>query len=156
MLSETHERNLLMTQDQFNTCLLFYTSTKSGPIIPESTRSLASNVIVNQDTELAGHHYVDKAKARALAKKVQQSFDTLVAWDACGTRECKYAAYTLKSIKKPSQGAFNAAIDIIESNGTITIYKASIDNGVNYECVKVILPRVQRYINYARLLKTLL
>lgn len=142
-----------MKTEVFELTLEFYLSTKSGPSVNSETKLQARNILVNGDKRLSGIGSELRKKAQKLADSVTVAHSTLLTWDKCGDDTCKYTAYTSKSIKKPSRGAFDATLDVINTGVTMT--QAANTHNINAMSVKVMKPRIEKYISYAERLKKL-
>lgn len=142
-----------MKAEVYKLALEFYLSTKSGPSVNEEAKLQARNILVNGDKRLSGIGAELRKKAQKLADSVIASHCTLLSWDKCHGDTCKFEAYTAKSIKKPSRGAFDATLDVI--TGGVSIHQAAVAHKVNYQSIKVMKPRIEKYISYAERLKKL-
>lgn len=138
-----------MNLEQFKLVLEFYKLIKSGPKINIEIERLASDILIKDDSILLGANSVTRKAGRKLATAIKDTHDSLTWW----SDDKAYRMYTRKSIKKPSEGAFSATWDVIHDD--ITIHAASLKYSVNYQSIKVLMPRLERYIDYADRLQKL-
>lgn len=134
-----------MTEDQFDICLEFH----KGLI-----RSQHSKQTIN-DARLVNIHGCGKGDLNAsrrsaaggLLDGLEYRFNFLTDWQNVDNAD-KIAIYNFNNTRNPSQGAFDAAFDVM-ANGT-GISKAAKDNRVNYQSIKVLIPRLQRWDKFAK------
>ena len=102
------------------------------------------------DTLRAG----ERSAAENLIYVLEKRMISLTQWRNAPTNYYKADIYNRMNTRNPSQGAFDGAFDVM-ANGT-GIGKAAKDNKVNYQSIKVLIPRLQRWDEFAkRLHKTL-
>jgi len=142
-----------MRDKVFDLALEFYLSTKSGPKVNNDTKLQAKNILVYGDKRLSGIGAELRKKAQKLADSVIQAHETMMLWNSCKDGIGVYDLYTAKSIKKPSQGAFDAAWDVIHTG--VSIHQAAVAHKVNYQSIKVLKPRIEKYISFAERLNKL-
>jgi len=129
-----------MTPQQFNICLDFHLGLiRSRP---------------HQKTIDDARNNIDSYGARKLTYALGKRFIALKHWGSSRTDYYKMGIYNLNNTRNPSPGAFTAAFSVINDGAKIS--KAAIANKVNYQSVKVLIPRLQRWDEYAaKLAKTL-
>jgi hypothetical protein len=132
--------DIIMTPKQFDICLVFHLGLiRCTPL--DKTIDDARNGV----TTGAGGNLVD-----ALEKRMTW----LTNWHTTKINSFKEEIYNLNNTRNPSSGAFAAAFDVI--NGRSGISLAARLNGVNYQSVKVLIPRLKRWDEFAKkLAKTL-
>lgn len=92
--------------------------------------------------------------ANNLAEALRLRMESLKEWSKSATWLTKRNIYNKNNTRNPSDGAFVAAFDVI--NGRSGISLAARLNKVNYQSVKVLIPRLGRWDEFAKkLAKTL-
>ena len=129
-----------MNTEQFDICLEFHLGLiRSRP---------------HQKTIDEARDNVDSYGARKLTYALDKRFIALKRWHSSRTYYYKMGIYNLNNTRNPSPGVFTAAFSVISVDAKIS--KAAIANRVNYQSVKVLIPRLKRWEEYAqKLAKTL-
>jgi len=95
-----------------------------------------------------------KGAAVKFIDALQERFNALISWKSARWIDGKVNIYNAQNTRNPSSGAFTAAFSVINDGAKIS--KAAIANKVNYQSVKVLIPRLKRWEEYAaKLVKTL-
>jgi hypothetical protein len=130
-----------MTPKQFDICLVFHLGLIRCTPLDKTIDDARAGVT----TGAAGN----------LRDALNKRFTSLVLWDdATDDYTVKAEIYNKNNTRNPSDGAFQAAFDVI--NGRSGISLAARLNKVNYQSVKVLIPRLKRWDEYAKkLAKTL-
>ncbi len=138
-----------MTPEQFNICKDFHLELIRAK--PESeTINNARDFLVNGKSQGKASLRV---KAENLADKISDRFDSLKAWQKTNCATKLMGIYNKQNTRNPSLSAFTATFQVMEGVG---INQAAKNNGVNYQCIKVLKPRIERWDEYAnKLAKTL-
>ena len=129
-----------MSPEQFNICLEFHQGLiRSKP--HDDTVNMARNGTTN-------------GAAGNLISALQERFNTLISWKSAKWMQGKINIYNLQNTRNPSPGAFTAAFSVINDGAKISV--AAKDSKVNYQSVKVLIPRLKRWEEFAqKLAKTL-
>jgi hypothetical protein len=148
----TDKRRIKMNEKIFNTCLEFHQELIRADL-SDVTISNAKKILVDGDDRLPGIGAQSRSRAKAFAETLTVRFDTLKAYHGAdwATRSDLYKSdYT----RVPAIGVF-IAVEMVIVNG-LKIGTAAVASGVNFQCVKVLKPRVERYINYAKKINELM
>jgi hypothetical protein len=131
--------DIIMTPKQFDICLDFHLGLiRSKP--HDDTINMARNGTIN-------------GAAGNLMNALDDRLTSLMYYPGANT-DGKIELYNLNNTRNPSPGAFAAAFEVI--NGRSGISLAARLNKVNYQSVKVLIPRLKRWDEYAeKLAKTL-
>ena len=123
-----------MNKKQFDICLVFHLGLiRSRP--HDKTIDDARSDIIN-------------GASKSLIDALEQRRRDLIAWQDRVFIQDKIDVYNRHNTRNPSQGAFDGAFDVT-ANGT-GIGKAAKDNKVNYQSIKVLIPRLQRWNEFAK------
>ena len=121
-----------MNRQQFDICLSFHLGLiRSRP---------------HQKTIDEARDGVDSYGARKLTDALNDRMVSLSEWLCIDFT--KESIYNRCNTRNPSPGAFTAAFSVINDGAKIS--KAAIANKVNYQSVKVLIPRLQRWEEYAQ------
>ncbi len=74
--------------------------------------------------------------------------ESLKQWNKSATSLTKRNIYNKNNTRNPSQGAFDGAFAVIDNGKAIS--KAATAAKVNYQSVKVLIPRIERWNEYAK------
>lgn len=122
-----------MNKDQFEICLSFHLELiRSRPL---------------QKTIDDARNGVTTGAAGKFLYALKERFDSLTQYQSVSNM-LKINIYNLNNTRNPSPGAFAGAFDVI-NNGT-GISKAAKAHNVNYQSIKVLIPRLERWEAFAK------
>lgn len=141
-----------MKKEIFDLCLDFHKGLIRTKFEPDTIVN-AEKVLVDDDDKLLGISPKKRSRAKKLAVTLKTRLGILNAWQSVSW-EAKCTLYKAASVRTPAAGVF-IALDLVV-NHDIKIGTAAEKCGVNFQCVKVLKPRFERYETYANKLKELM
>lgn len=135
-----------MTLEQFNICLDFHLalirSKPEAATINDARDYLLSGTVQDKS--------VCRKKADNLANHVIDRFDSLRKWGSTNDSKCLIKIYNKRNTRNPSSNAFIATFKVLDG---ASINESAKNHGVNYQCIKVLKPRIERWDDYANRLR---
>jgi len=132
-----------MNEKQFDICLEFHLGLiRHKPL--ECTIEDAKFLL--NKTDVSGFSSRRISSAQNIIDSLNDRMVSLVEW--CSDNFSKESIYIGAGTRKPSAGAFVGAIDVM-TKGT-AIVRAAKDNKVNYQSIKVLIPRLKRWDEFAK------
>jgi hypothetical protein len=129
-----------MNDEQFEICLDFHLELIRG----KPKRQTIDDAYHNKYDNLTAARRV---AAISLRESLVDRMKSLKDWyHTANDDRCEWI-YNENNSRNPSSGAFDGAWSVIRKGAGIS--EAAKDNGVNYQSVKVLIPRLQRWDEYA-------
>jgi len=139
-----------MKEEIFDLCLNFHKELIRAEIA-DDTIDNAKSYLVNDDS-LPSVSVQKRSRAKKFAKTIKKRLATLESfYGASWEKKCKL--YKAESKRTPNNSVFDA-LKLVLNNGLKT-GTAAEKCGVNFQSVKVLKPRFQRYNDYAEKLNSL-
>lgn len=110
------------------------------------SRPMQKTIDAARKTINSNHSSDDIGASGNLISALRARLKSLTAWNDVGAG--KVAIYNLNNTRNPSDGAFAGAFDVINDGKAIS--KAAKDNNVNYQSIKVLVPRLIRWNDFAK------
>ena len=140
-----------MKTETFDLCLAFHKELIRAEL-SQATVDNAKKYLVDGDKKLPGIGAQSRSRAKAFAETINGRLDTLKNWHKADTskqRDIYKAAFK----RVPADAVFDAVALVIDSD--LKIGTAASQCGVNFQSVKVLKPRIERYNDYAEKLNLL-
>lgn len=94
-----------------------------------------------------------RKKAESFADQITARFHSLRAWANAVDSKCLIKIYNKNNSRNPSNEVFVATFAVIAG---ATINESAKKYGVNYQCIKVLQPRINRWDDYAKRLRKMI
>ena len=132
--------DIIMTPKQFDICLVFHLGLIRCTPLDKTIDDARAGVT----TGAAGN----------LLDALESRMNTLERWEKSSIWCAKVKIYNKNNTRNPKAAVFDAALSVMFKGSGIS--KAAKAAGVNYQSVKVLIPRLKRWDEYAKkLAKTL-
>ena len=132
-----------MTPEQFNICKDFHLELIRVKVKDENI----ANTIDYLFNGIKQKKAYDRRAVDVLLKKVNERYDSLIAWSKVKSVKEFIKIYNKNNLRNPSDSAFISAFEVI--NGS-EIYSSTIKHKINYRCVLVLVPRLERWNEYSK------
>ena len=120
--------------------------------LSEDTVANAEAILVNGDKKLAGIGAQKRSRANSFVKTLESRLVTLTEWSSTDW-EGQVMFYCADAKRTPATGVFKALNLVL--NHDLKIGTAATQCNVNFQSVKALKPRFERYETYAKKLKDL-
>ncbi len=132
-----------MTPEQFDICKDFHLEL-IRPKVTQETIDDAKNYLVNtaEVTEEA-------RKKNDFRMGILDRFDSLVAWFNADTSTKFISIYNKNNTRNPADAVFYATFQVMNGG---TMMDAMRTHATNYQCIKVLKPRIERWNKYSKML----
>lgn len=120
--------------------------------LSQATIDNAEKFLVNGDESLPGIGAQSRSRAKSFAATITGRIDMLKKWHAADVNEQR-GIYKASHKRAPADGTFNAVMLVLHDD--LKTGTAASTCGVNFQTVKVLIPRIQRYNEYAENLNSL-
>ena len=134
-----------MRKELFDVCLGFHRELIRAELSP-ATIANAEKILVDGDSQLVGVNAQRRSRAKAFADTLENRLDTLTKFYQAEWT-IKTALYKASHERAPAAGVF-IAVEMVLVNG-LKIGTAATACGVNFQSVKVLKPRIERYETFA-------
>lgn len=94
-----------------------------------------------------------KSKQRPIynfAEQISDRFNSLVEWSNADTSTRFISIYNKNNTRNPADAVFYATFQVMNGGSIMDAMRA---HGINYQCIKVLKPRVERWNSYSKMLK---
>lgn len=133
-----------MTPKQFDICLDFH----KGLIRSQHSKQTIDDARFLRDkADVSGFAAGRRSAAQSLIEALSERYLTLWEWTKADNKR-KIGIYNLNNTRNPSKGAFDGAFDVM--NNATGISKAAKAHNVNYQSIKVLIPRLKRWDDFAK------
>lgn len=120
--------------------------------LSQATIDNAEKFLVNGDESLPGIGAQSRSRAKAFATTITGRIDMLKKWHAADANKQR-DLYKASHKRAPADGTFNAVMLVLHDD--LKTGTAASTCGVNFQTVKVLIPRIKRYNEYAEKLNLL-
>ena len=120
--------------------------------LSEDTVANAEAILVNGDKKLAGIGAQKRSRANSFVKTLESRLVTLKSWNVSEFYG-KCELYTADAKRTPADEVFHALSLVLHKD--LKIGTAATQCNVNFQSVKALKPRFERYETYAKKLKHL-
>jgi len=138
-------KEINMTPKQFEICKVFHLEL----IRPSVKDETIANTIDFLFNDVEQKKATDRDAVDKFLKKINERFDSLIAWTKSKSVDDYIKIYNKNNTRNPSKKAFLAAFEVV--NGS-RMHPTSIKHEVNYQCVYVLVPRLERWNKYSKML----
>ena len=122
--------------------------------LSEDTVANAEAILVNGDKKLAGIGAQKRSRANSFVKTLESRLATLIAWSgAFACFDTKVKLYCSDAKRTPHKDVFEALNLVLHCD--LKTGTAATQCNVNFQSVKALKPRFERYETYAKKLKHL-
>ena len=140
-----------MNKNIFDLCLSFHNELIRASL-SQVTIDNTEKLLVQGDERLSGVGAQNRYKANEFARTMKARYELLVNWHGSDGNE-KRDLYKSSLTRFPADGVFDAVALVIAEG--LKIGTAAASCGVNFQSVKVLMPRIERYNKYAQKLNQL-